>query len=145
MRFPGRTFTVQRLDGEDPNYAKFNCGKDKKPKLNAEANEYGVAACYRYDNAHNLLGWVQGWCFEKYLEDGTVHVTCESEKNFQPKIGFNPGGYFYSYGRGYNLTEGEPFIRIGYTETGRCSKFRVGYLKRFKAGSRDTYYAPSKQ
>jgi len=144
VRFPARTFTIQKLDAGNPKYAEFNYDEEKKPTVFALRNEYVKAECYRYNNASNLMGWIQGWCIEKYQKDGKVHITCETEKNFQPKIGFSPNGYFYSYGRTYTRLEGFPFIQLGFTEVGHCTGFRQAYSTRFKFGSKDAYYAPRK-
>ena len=144
VRFPARTFTIQKLNADDPKYAEFNCGAETKPSTFALKNEYVMAACYRYNNATNIMGWIQGWCTEKYQKDGKVHVTCETERTFQPKIGFSPNGYFYSYGRYSTRFEGDPFIRLGFTEIGQCARFLPAYFIRFKVGREDAYYAPSK-
>jgi|GEM_PF-6272292 len=142
VTFPARTFTIQRLDASDPKYASFNCGPDEDPGGFSPGDGYTTSSCYRYNNAGNMLGWIQGWCAEKYQRDGTVHVTCEAEKDFEPRIGFSPNGYFYSYGRGYTFSKKGPFITVGFTEIGRCSSFREGYVQRFKLGRKSAYYAP---
>jgi len=144
VRFPTRKFAIQRLDASDPKYASFNCGPNEKPGAMPFDNAYSTSACYRYNNTSNMLGWIQGWCSEKYKRNGTVQVTCESNKDFEPRIGFAPNGYFYSYGRSYTLSEDDPFIRAGFTEIGQCDGFRPYYANRFKIGSKSAYYAPGR-
>ena len=139
VTFPARTFTIQKMDASDPKISGFNCDPKDRRKSFENANEYTVNACYRFDNAANMLGWTQGWCTEEYTKGKQPFVTCESPQ-LQPKLGFQPESYFYSYGRAFTTAPDQPFIRAGYTELGSCGFFKAGYGKRFRAGSQSAYY-----
>jgi len=139
VTFPARTFTIQKMDASDPKISGFNCDPKDRLKSHLSPEEYIVDACYRFDNATNMLGWIQGWCTEKYTKGKQPFVTCESP-HLQPKLGFQPESYFYSYGRAFTTAPDQPSIRAGYTELGSCGFFKAGYGKKFKAGSQTAYY-----
>ena len=136
--FNTRVFTVQRLDASDLGYTEFWCKPEDKPKSFSDGDVYNSSACYRYDNAPNLLGWSQGWCMEKHRPNGRIDVACESGKQRQPKIGLRPGGYFYAYGRTHTLDLEKPFVHVAFTDTGICTPF-LRFKKQFMFGTEPSY------
>jgi len=142
-KYRPRIFTIQRLDTNDSGYSKYGCKPSERPEDRSGKRSYTRSFYYRYDNVANALGWLQGWCEEKYTIRGPVYVTYENDPNFRPKIGFTPRGHFYSYGAQHHFLKPEnpKFSRIN-TEAGTCKVFKNEYKKRFKFAGRDIYYAP---
>lgn len=142
--FNERVFTVQRLDASDTGYTKNWCKPEDRPKSYRQGKVYNSSACYRYDNAPSVLGWSQEWCVEKHEPSGRMDVICESGEQRQPKIGLQPGGYFYSYGRTHTLSEEGPFVQVAFTDTGICSPI-LRFKKRFMFGTEPAYYGKEDQ
>lgn len=142
--FNERLFTVQRLDASDPKYTEYWCKPEDRPKSYQDGEVYNSSACYRYDNAPSVLGWSQGWCVERHEPGGRFDVICESDEQRLPKIGLQPGGYFYAYGRTHTLDKTGPFVRVAFTDTGLCTPF-LPFKKKFMIGFESAYYGKEDQ
>lgn len=142
--FNERVFTVQRLDASDPGYTETWCKPEDRPKSFTDGDVYNSSACYRYDNAPNLLGWSQGWCMEKHRPNGRVDVACDGSKQRQPNIGLSPGGYFYAYGRTHTIDPEKPFVHVAFTDTGICTPI-MRFNKKFMIGFEPAYYGQEDQ